>query len=189
MRKFLAWLFPILFTAIALPIAVDYLKKSNPTAADYQTTLGAAWAHIVTFANLPWVLPAATFIGGISLGMGIDWVVRRFDGTRESVRQTIGQNFLDVAYRIRNRQNGFRSEWPENIGDMLPEIGSTLLTAQRQGIISLPAAAFRDRTAYNDAVGYLMTVGQLLVDGHYTEAVQVSRDSANAFLNRNNQRR
>ena len=188
MRKFLIWLFPILFTVVALPLAVDYLKKSNPTATDYQTTLGATWAYIVTFANLPWVLPGAIFIGGITVGMGLDWLVRIFDGNRESARRSLGQDFLDLAHRIRNRQGNFRSEWPENIGDMLPEIGSTLLTARRQRIISLPAAAFKDRTTYNEAVGYLMTVGQLLADGHYAEAIRVSRDSANAFVSRDSQR-
>ena len=170
MKIFLRWLLPILFTVVALPLVVDYLKKSNPTAADYQTMVGSIWASLIAFANLPWVLPLAIFIGGVMVGTWVDWLARRFDGSRAAQKRSIGYELLQLAERIRKRQRGFNGEWPDNIGDMLPEIGSALMSAQKMGVPILPPEAFRRANTYDLAVGYLMVVGRFLADGHFTEA-------------------
>lgn len=170
LAKFFRWIASFLFGSILIPIALDYFKKSNPTAADYDSTFGVVMGAISAFANLPWVYPLAFILGGLTIGMWVDSLARRLDSSRLAARKRLGDDFLDMAQAMDARQGprGFNNDWPQNVGALTPRMMSLQLEAAKYkiwvpGPNDLPKGA-------GFIIGYFTMIGQLLSDGHVKEA-------------------
>jgi len=111
---------------------------------------------------------ALVFLTGIVIGVSLDWLTRRSDENKASRLRHLGSNFRRLSESIKT-QTEVRSEWPNNIRDLKPDIVSAFISAEKFGLwvpgeraYQLPDASF--------LCEYLRFIGKLLEDGHFEEA-------------------
>ena len=108
------------------------------------------------------------FLTGIVIGISLDWLTRKSDENKAFKLRHLGSNFRRLSDSIK-AQTEVRSEWPNNIRDLKPDIVSAFISAEKSGLwvpgeraYQLPDASF--------LCEYLRFIGKLLEDGHFDEA-------------------
>jgi hypothetical protein len=84
-------------------------------------------------AKVPGIYPAALIATGVLIGVWIDWLLRKFDGSRADDRQTLGLRFCNLAHNIENRLQ-YSGVWSSNIQDLKPALMSIFIEADGFGI-------------------------------------------------------
>jgi hypothetical protein len=96
-------------------------------------------------------------------------LARKSDENKASELRHLGSNFRRLSDSIKIQTTAVRSEWPDNIRDLKPDIVSAFISADKFGLwvpgeraCQLPDASF--------LCEYLTFIGRLLEDGHFDEA-------------------
>ena len=167
------WLKTIVFgvwVVLLLPLFATIFEKwleqnffSNPDAV--ATTV---FDNLVVLSQERWFHFALVFFTGIVIGVSLDWLDRKSDENKASRLRHLGSNFRRLSDGIKT-QTEVRSEWPNNIRDLKPDIVSAFISAEKFGLwvpgeraYQLPDASF--------LCEYLTFIGRLLEDGHFDEA-------------------
>jgi hypothetical protein len=124
--------------------------------------------NLVVLGHERWFHFALVFFTGIVIGVSLDWFGRKSDENKASELRRLGANFRRLSDSIKI-QTADRSEWPNNIRDLKPDIVSAFISAEKFGLwvpgeraFQLPDASF--------LCEYLKFIGRLLEDGHFDEA-------------------
>ena len=166
------WLVIPLWGLILIPVLVDFLKKWLERGGAYEHAGEWIINAVAGVANLPGVYPALFVLSGLVVGVWFDALLRWFDGSRNAKLVNLGNDLRRLGRHIRQRQNGFRNSWPDNVDDLKAELLSCHLRLTKAGIWS-PGLAFHARAeGALWLANYLETIGTLLIEHHFAEAKQ-----------------
>jgi hypothetical protein len=159
------WLLSILCTGFLLPVAAGLAKdwnKDHPGEA-------AGWmmATVGSFVHLPWVLPLTLVLVGVTTGVWLDWLLRKFDGSRSAERRSLGYDFLSIASDLKD---DYDSGWDYAVYRTRPALISSSVRAAKFRLWFPPEAIYSNKADAGYIVNYLQVVGRLLLDEHFGEA-------------------
>src|SRR5258708_32159444 len=155
------WLLHQLATMLKNGLEQNFFSDPNVVAS-------AVFNNLVVLGQERWFHFALFFLTGIVIGVSLDWLARKSDENKASELRRLGSNFRRLSDSIKI-QTAVRSEWPDNIRDLKPDIVSAFIFAEKFGLwvpgeraYQLPDASF--------LCEYLRFIGRLLEDGHFDEA-------------------
>ncbi|WFU42619.1 hypothetical protein QA640_09240 [Bradyrhizobium sp. CB82] len=127
------------------------------------------WGWVTWLAGLPGIHAGSLLFTGLVVGVWVDWILRRIDGSRADDRRALGVRFCNLAHTIEDR---FRCDdrWPSNIVSVIPNITSAFIEADKYGVWTPADTLYENPNGGNLMVYYLLHVGTLLRDGHFREA-------------------
>jgi hypothetical protein len=123
-----------------------------------------------TVAKIPGVYPAALIATGILVGLWIDWLLRKIDGSRAARRKTLGTTYCSLSSNIEGRFGGYYGEWSENIHDLKPALMSAFIEAEGFGLWAPVDELYKRQDGGVVVVNHLRIVGTMLRDGHFKQA-------------------
>ena len=172
------WIGAGIFTIFVIPIAVEFVKRVAENIGLYDRPREAA-GNILNFflslGELPWLRTTTLVLGSFVAGVWLDWLLRKFDGSRAKARENLGYEMTNLANEIDNALaliNRFR------LPDFTPRLMSAFTTAKQLGLWT-PDVRMYERI--NLVMDYLRHVGTLLSDGHFAEAKRAARDRKRVF--------
>jgi hypothetical protein len=113
---------------------------------------------------------------GVLIGLFVDSMLRRFDGSRRWQRVRLGQSMVSMSDMIAGRLHTSLNSWPHNIFDFRADLASLFVRLNRAGFdLSLNALMRRDDDGVL-LVNYLKYVGTMLSDGHFKQAEQAAQE-------------
>lgn len=181
--QLLRWLVTFVGGSMILPVLagffVDYAKMSDAYKKPDQT-LGTIWQLVLALWSNSYFTHAACAMGGIALGMWLDWLFRRFDRSHATALEVIGYEYLNLSHDVARAQGGFRSEWPENIGHLMPNFLSTFTKAKKRKIL-IPSENIFDEKDPGALINYLQIVGKFLSERQFKEAREAAKALANKY--------
>ena len=116
-----------------------------------------------------WFQFALVFLTGIVIGISLDWIARKSDENKASELRSLGSKFRSLSDIIKIRTAAARSEWPNNVRDLRPDIASAFISAKKFGFWVPGERAYQLSDA-SFLCEYLRFIGRLLEDGHFDEA-------------------
>jgi hypothetical protein len=175
MRQYLRWALLAVFTILVLPViqefAVNFARDwglyDNPTES-----ASAAWGYIQVIASIPYFESLLTFVGGLTLGVWIDTILRRRPTFKERLA-TLGERSIKLASNIGVTLSNYgEDELPPSI---FAEIRAIYVEYTKVGLPKLGTTVkLLGKTKLELARAFLSHVGPLLRDGHYKEAQRVA---------------
>jgi hypothetical protein len=176
MRRFstsVRWIFLAVWGVVLAPLIAGFVGHQAETRGWYDNPDEAGgWilSGVLSIARLPYFSSAAWLLSSITLGVWIDWFLRRLDGTRARKRISVGYTFLQCADNVVDRIEYSPRPWPENINDTVPDLMAAILTGKTIGIWGPDYNMFQKETAAAILVAYFQVVGTFLKEGHFKEA-------------------
>jgi hypothetical protein len=162
------------FTAMFVPVVTDmsrrYAEKQGWIEHPEQAA-GWLMSVLLAVAQWPWFYPMFALVGGLTAGAWLDWLLRKFDGSREARRRTLGWEMVNLA-------NAVQQEGP-NLHYIRPRVTSLFIKIHKARLWHPSYEVFRLPTGFLPT--YLRMVGQLLADGHFREARVHSLQAKEAF--------
>src|SRR5215831_15495402 len=135
MAKRLKMIVSGVWVLLLLPMLATVFEKwleqnffSEPDAA--ATTV---FNNLVMLGQESWFHFALVFFTGIVIGFSLDWLAHRSDENKASELRHLGTNFRRLSDSIKT-QTSARSEWPDNIRDLKPDIVSAFISAEKFGL-------------------------------------------------------
>src|SRR5260370_29829901 len=120
---------------------------------------------------------------GVLMGLFVDSILRRFDGSRRWQRMQLGQSMVSMSDKIAGRLHRSLISWPHNIFDLRADLASLFVNLNRAGFdLSLNTLMRRDDDGVL-LVNYLQYVGTMLSDGHFKQAEEAAQEVTCAFVN------
>jgi hypothetical protein len=139
---------------------------------------GIGWVLSILGAvtEFPWFYPAVAFMTGVLIGLFVDSILRRFDGSRRWQRVRLGQSMVSMSDMIAGRLHTNLNSWLHNIFDFRADLASLFVKLSRAGFdLSLNALMRRDDDGVL-LVNYLKYVGSMLSDGHFKQAEEAAQE-------------
>lgn len=133
---------------------------------------GFAWAVsvIASVAEHPWVQLALIVTLFLTACYTIGYVIGGYQVKRDARRSALSTEMLHLAARIRQRQGGFRSQWPHNIRDIRPHIKSLFLKMAKEGLYPPPTSIFERADGAQLLCEHFEFVGVYISEGHWKVA-------------------
>jgi hypothetical protein len=170
------WIGAGVFTIFVIPIAVEFVKHVAENIGLYdrpREAAGTVLNFFLSLAELPWLRVTALLLAGFVAGLWLDWLLRKFDGSRAKARENLGYEMRNLAHDIDNALaliDRFR------LPDFSPRLMSAFIKAKQVGLWTPDV-----RMPINFVIDYLRHVGTLLSDGHFAEAKQAALERKEAF--------
>ncbi len=188
------WIVSLISTSVFIPIAVHLSKHWIEGTSLYdrpQETAGAVMNFITTAAQSPWVQGSALFFGaqspwvqgsalffgGLALGLWMDWLFRKFDGSRATNLSLLGYSMKELGIDIGNASAGYGFVWPDHIHMHRADLMALFIKLRNAGIAVPSSDVFKMRSGANILANYLHGVGTLLSEGHFKEAKAMALDA------------
>jgi hypothetical protein len=170
------WIGAGVFTIFVISIAVEFVKHVAENIGLYdrpREAAGTVLNFFLSLAELPWLRVTAWLLAGFVAGLWLDWLLRKFDGSRAEACENLGIEMTNLANDIDNALaliDRFR------LPDFSPRLMSAFIKAKQVGLWTPDV-----RMPINVVMDYLRHVGTLLSDGHFREAKRVALQSKEAF--------
>jgi hypothetical protein len=189
MQSFSAWVRWIALGVFALLNSPLALKLLDPMAENIglydRDALPNAVSFLLGLAELTWVWAAALGVGVFAAGLWADWFLRRLDSTRAEARKKLGWEMVSLARSIADPPPAWSYMSPHEVGS---EIMSAFIKAKQFGLwapdLSVPTNVLEGLGPdqfRNILHSYLLLVGRMLNDGHFTEAKKVALEAKKGF--------
>ena len=178
MQRLSAWVRWVLLFIFGSQFALEVFKQVAERIGLYDRPREAASTILnffLSLGELPWLRTTTLVLGSFVAGVWLDWLLRKFDGSRAKARENLGYEMTDLANAIDNALaliNRFR------LPDFTPRLMSAFTTAKQLGLWT-PDVRMYERI--NLVMDYLRHVGTLLSDGHFAEAKRAARDRKRVF--------
>jgi hypothetical protein len=172
MAKIVRWVASVLLAVVLVPVVGEFFVKQAEKSGVYDKpgeAVSRVWLYLVSFADLPYFRVAVAAMTGLVLGLWMDWLMRRFDGSRDDNLRALGRDIESLGDKVVSAQRFDPSGWPNNIGYVLPELMSLLAKVEKHGF-SVPQEDLMKRQNAGLLAGYLMMVGKFLAEGQFEEA-------------------
>jgi hypothetical protein len=165
MHRFSAWARWIV-TVIFIPIAITAIGE---VTAHFITQRPEEAANVVLrflldLSEQAWLRYTAFFFGGLVAGLWLDWFLRKLDSSRTEEIKALGSEMIDLANNLSRVTN------PTDRGS--GQLRPCFITAGKLGIWAPDERIFSNPRAFGFVRDYLMGVGNMLRDGHFSEAKQ-----------------
>jgi hypothetical protein len=124
---------------------------------------GSLIAVVQSLWDVPWVRAIVLVSTGYVAGLWTDYLLRRVDGSRAQARKNLGLEMRALAGDVGRLQSQITDfTWP---GHYTPRLVSLSLKAKSMGMW------FPEKhTTQHATLEYLLLVGTLLSDGHFSQA-------------------
>ena len=131
-------------------------------------------------ASIPYFESLLIFVGGLTLGVWVDALLRRFDAQRPSRAEllaTLGKRSIRLSSDIGVALSNYEEhEFPSSI---FAEIRSIYVEYEKYRLPRLKTETkLTGKEKLQAARAYLSHIGPLLRDGHYKEAKRVAKNIA-----------
>jgi hypothetical protein len=167
--SFFKWFALAVWTILIVPFLsrawTGVLDRGDVANHPMDWTMG--W--LASLTQIPGVTASALIATGVLIGAWIDWLLRKFDGSRSTGRKVLGSRFCTLAHNLENRFQ-YGGEWPANIHDMQPNLMSAFIEAEGFGLWAPVDHLYARQDGGAIMVNYLRIVGTLLRDGHFKQA-------------------
>jgi hypothetical protein len=165
MQRFSAWARWIV-TIIFIPIAITAIGE---VTAHFITQRSEEAANVVLrflldLSERAWLRYAAFFLGGLVAGLWLEWFLRKLDSSGIEEINALGSGMIDLADNLSRMTN------PTDRGGS--QLRLYFITARKLGIWAPDERIFNNPRAFGFVRDYLMGVGNMLRDGHFSEAKQ-----------------
>lgn len=168
------WAVSILFTSLFLPIAVHLTKHWIEGTDLYdkpQETANAAAKLLTTIAQSAWVQSTALFLGGLALGLWLDWLFRKLDRSRAASLHLMGYSMKNVAQELGIQTQSIGYQWPDKVYLDRAALMSLFINVEKASLpVPRPEMFFENPDGGKLLASYLYGTGTLLVDRHFSEA-------------------
>jgi hypothetical protein len=155
-------LIPVIATILEKWLEENFFSDPNAVA----TTV---FNNLIALGQQLWFQFALVFLTGIVIGISLDWLVRKSDENKAFELRSLGSKFRSLSDIIEIRTGGARSEWPNNVRDLRPDIASAFISAKKFGLWA-PGERVYQLSDASFLCEYLRFIGKLLEDGHFNEA-------------------
>jgi amino acid transporter len=165
------WIAAGVFTLCVIPIAVEFVKRVAESIGLYDRPREAAGTILnffLTLAELAWLRVTALVLAGFVAGLWLDWLLRKFDGSRAEASENLGYEMMNLATEIRR-------DAPVDWQQFLPKLRSAFIKAKAFRVWA-PDDEGINRVELGVLRRYLQEVGTMLKDGHFKEAKKIALD-------------
>ena len=159
------WIFTVIVAPIVTAVAVEFINTEHPPE-----TANTVLKFLFDLSERTWFRPTALFLIGLVIGLWLDWLLRKLDGSRADQRAALGNDMLIWEHEL---------EYLKDPSKANVKIMSCFITAKKLGILAPDERVFEidpDR-AYPIIRNYLTNVGQMLRDRHFSEAKRLAKKS------------
>jgi hypothetical protein len=156
---------------LLIPVIAAILEKwlAENLFSDPNAVATTIFNNLIALGQQLWFQFTLVFLTGIVIGISLDWLVRKADENKASELRSVGSKFLSLSDIIKIRTAGARSEWPNNVRDLRPDIASAFISAKKFGLW-VPGERMYQLSDASFLCEYLRFIGRLLEDGHFEEA-------------------
>jgi hypothetical protein len=164
---------------LRLVVSIALLLAMAPVVAQGVVAFGGGgeWAgpitSVISLAQRSWWLPTLLFVGGLTIGVWADWMVRRVDHARRASRKGLGARLVRLAEEIARRELVSRPtspEWPRNLGGARRAVRIALARLERFGIWNPGPAAFQVPRGGEFLIDFFREIGMLLENERFEDA-------------------
>jgi hypothetical protein len=161
-----------IFTAIVAPVAVGFINTERPPEA-----ANTILKFLFDLSEEPWFRPTALFLIGLVVGLWLDWLLRKLDGSRADHRVALGNDMLIWEHEL---------EYLNDPSKANAKIMSCFVTAKKLGIWAPDERVFEidPNSVYPMIRNYLTNVGTMLRDRHFSKAKQLAKKSKADFASK-----
>jgi hypothetical protein len=176
MQRLSAWAGGIALALLGSQFALEIFKQVAERIGLYDRPREAADTVLnffLSLAELPWLRTTTLVLCAFVAGLWLDWLLRKFDGSRAKARENLGYEMMNLAHDIDNALalvDRFRLQ------DFSPRLISAFIKAKQVGLWTPDV-----RMPLNVVMPYLRHVGTLLSDGHFAEAKQAALQAKEHF--------
>jgi hypothetical protein len=179
MQRLSAWARGIataIFTGAVLPLAVQLIEQQPPETA------GAVLKFLLNLAQQTWLRVTALVLGGFVAGLWVDWLLRKFDGSRAEARENLGIEMKKIGRDMNGEMECGRTV----LLRASPRLNSCFTKARKVGLWVPDARIMKAQPLLINRIEYLLVeyllhVGTLLSDGHFKEAKREASQHKDAF--------
>lgn len=178
MSAWVLWIIGGIFTLIVVPFVSNFLDHMAENYGWYdREALPNAINVFLNLAEQPWFRTTALVVGGFVAGMLVDRLLRKLDGSRADKKKAIGTDMVALANNLSNLRDPMRQG--------SPQIRSCFTAARKLGIWAPDQQVFimHQERVWPLIRDYLLNVGTMLWDGHFSEAKQQAVNGKAAFAN------
>jgi hypothetical protein len=153
-------------TVIFIPIAITAIGEviAHLITQQPQETTNLVLTFLFALSEQTWLRYTACFLGGLVAGLWLDWFLRKLGSSRAKEIMVLGSGMIDLARTLESIRD------PMSYGSA--QLRSCFMTTRKLGIWAPDDRIFDNPLAYGFVRDYLMGVGNMLHDGHFSEAKQ-----------------
>ena len=169
------------FSVFVFPLAVDFLKRMAENAGIYDRPGEAAGTVLNFFLSLSQqTRVTALTLGAFVTGLVLERRLQKLDRSRTDKRKDLGFEMIKFGNQLRGYTGQLEGEFMHRARR---NIVSCFATARKFGIWAPNDRIFSVHSprAMDLITDYLMDVGTMLIDGHFSEAKQHAKSRKAAF--------
>jgi hypothetical protein len=171
----------LVFVAPAVWWGLNKLAESQGWWAHPAESASSFLGFLQSLWEVGWLRGTVVALAAYVAGLWTDALLRRADNSRAQALRAIGQEMLDQSLHMENSlKMGYDPKYV--LGSSSPRLTSLGVTVKKELAIWYPDPRFipgKELEQVRQIVGYLRTVGELVVRDHLTEAAEaasVARD-------------
>jgi hypothetical protein len=165
------------------PVAAEILKRwlDRNGYLDHPEQ-GLAWllSVLASSTEQPWFYPIVAALAGLTAGLWLEEVLRRWDGERAQEMHKLGLRLTALAHGVRGGQGGFRSVWPDNVSHMRGSLSAIFSTLKSWRIAAPSDHIFEMKDGAEIMVQYLEHVSAYLISRDLRGARQKAKERLKA---------
>jgi hypothetical protein len=165
MQRFSAsarWIVTVIFIPIAITVIGEVI--AHFITQQPEETANVVLRFLLDLSEQTWLRYTAFFLGGLVAGLWLDWFLRKLESSRTKEIKALGNEMISLADDLGRRTN------PMDRGS--GQLRSCFITARKLGIWAPDERIFDNPRAFGFVRDYLMGIGNMLYDGHLSEAKQ-----------------
>jgi hypothetical protein len=181
MQIFSVWVRQVAVGALSVfvfPLAVDFFKRMAENVGIYDQpgeAAGTVLNFLLSLSQQTWLRVTALTLGAFVAGLLLERHLQKLDRSRIEERKDLGFEMIKLG----NQLHGYTGQ----LQGARQKIVSCFTTARKLGIWAPNDRIFsvHPPRAMDLIADYLMNVGTMLIDGHFSEAKQHAKSRKAAF--------
>jgi hypothetical protein len=164
-----------IFTGVVFPVVSHFIQEQPQETANVALKiLHTALKFLHDLSEQTWFRITASMLVGFVAGLWVDWLLRKLDGSRAKQREALGTEMRTLGHDLGRAHPMYKAR---------PRIVSCFTTARKLGIWVPDDRIFsiHPPRAIDLITDYLMDVGIMLRDGHFSEAKQHAKTRKASF--------
>jgi hypothetical protein len=186
MQIFSVWVRQVSVGALSVfvfPLAVDFFKRMAENVGIYDQpgeAAGTVLNFLLSLSQQSWLRVTALTLGAFVAGLLLERRLQKLDRSRIEERKDLGFEMIKFGNQLRGYTGQLQGEYMNRARQ---KIASCFTTARKLGIWAPNDRIFsvHPPRAMDLIADYLMDVGTMLIDGHFSEAKQLAKSRKAAF--------
>jgi hypothetical protein len=170
-------------SVFVFPLAVDFFKRMAENVGIYDQpgeAAGTVLNFLLSLSQQSWLRVTALTLGAFVAGLLLERRLQKLDRSRIEERKDLGFEMIKLGNQLRGYTGHLQGEYMTRARQ---KIVSCFTTARKLGIWAPSDRIFsvHPPRAMDLIADYLMDVGTMLIDGHFSEAKQHAKSRKAAF--------